>query len=352
MYQPILRALLSVFCCLPTLTFSRADETKSELIEIDSTKIETVDDDLRRKIQDWIIDLESVPLLADQLAVVVTGSYFSGGRVAGGDTVNGRQFTIGWATQKGTRNQRIILQDEGLLDPIFNDGKDERFMRANASGMDQLKMGDRYFEALGLQVRPESKKSKLESQFKQSGLFYPTTATTATATEWYRGTASEPISARVEIERLTGAYEQDGSTIVEFLYQSSDRAILYRYVVFRDGVPIQVEDQMAISDSGRFRRISLLNPQKEDEEQLKDTRSKAVTVARTQSKWVTVKGDFKLPVEMKSVTTKGPHAIEVTAKCMWLLKEQVKPEIFASRTVGAMTPTQWLHKQETIPRTK
>ncbi|MDG2221632.1 MAG: hypothetical protein P8L85_09640 [Rubripirellula sp.] len=330
------------FLCgyLLTLSLAFAAEKKPSGFEIDVAKLKSVTPETKHQIQDWLIDLESTPLLVQRLAVVITGEVFTGGKIGEKETVNAKQFAIAWVTQAGTKNQRVIFQDASLLDPVVQDRDGQRYVQSNANALDQLKRGDEYFEARGLKRYPLSRKPRLSPLLKISGVFYPITATTATATEWYRGSAATPLTARVEIERLVNSYQQGEKTIAEFYYQSNDSAVLYRYVVFEGGVPVRVEDRMAMSSPGRFRLVSLLQPKSADLEQMQQTREAAVLVARTQAKWEKLQADLQVPIEIRSRTINGPHAIEFAVKCVWLANEKIKPVVFEPTSVGKLTPLQ------------
>ncbi|MDA9856942.1 hypothetical protein N9D23_02390 [Rubripirellula sp.] len=323
-----------------TLSLGFAAEKKPSDFEIDVAKLEPVTPETKHAIQDCLIDLESTPLLVQRLAVVVTGEVFTGGRIEGQEAVNAKQFAIGWVTQAGAKNQRVIFQGASLLNPVLRDRDGQRYVQSSANSFDQLKRGDEYFEARGPKRYPMSRKPRLAPLLKVSGVFYPTTATTATATEWYRGSAANPLAARVEIERLVSSYQEGKKTIAEFYYQSNDSAVLHRFIVFEGGVPIQVEDRMAMSTPGRFRLVSLLQPKSADLEQMKRTRESAVPVARTQTKWKKIQADLQVPIEIRSRTINGPHAIEFVANCVWLTNEKIKPVAFEPTSVGTLTPLQ------------
>ena len=330
--------VLLIACCVSSTLF--ANEVETDAIEIDPQKIAPITAEDKQAIESWLIDLESTPLLARKIAVIVTGSYFIGGRVKNVETISARQFAICWANKDGLQKQRVILRDEGLLNPSDAEENGDRYMRSNSNALDQLTIDQRYHEAAGLQLYPESKKNRLTQRLKLAGVFYPLAATTATATEWYGGSAMNPTSARVEIERLTGVYRQSDLTIAEFYYQSTNTAVLHRFVVFREGVPIQVDDRMAVSNAGRFRAIRLLQPSPEDLKQLAKTRKQSFDVARTRTEWIKVKPDLQLPSKLRSRTISGPHSIEVSAKCTWWVNDDVKPLIFKPGSVGKLSPLQ------------
>lgn len=319
-----------------------AEENVRKIIELNVERFESVSAKDKKLIQEWLIDLESTPLLAERLAVVVTGAYFTGGKMARSETAQARQFVFCWANRDGTKQQRVILRDESLLDPVVQTQGEDRFMQTNATSLDQLRLGERFRESMGIQVLPASKESRLNNRIRLAGVFYPIVATTATAMEWYRGSACQATSARVEIERLTGVYRDREMTIAEFYYQSTPKAVLHRFVVFRDGVPIQTEDRLAVHDGEEFRAIRLLDLSPEDLKQLKMTRQKASPIARTNAEWGTVEPDLKLPSHIRSQTISGPHSIEVEAKCVWFVNEEVKSVLFEHASVGKLAPLQLL----------
>jgi hypothetical protein len=323
-----------------------AKEPRDAEFKIAVEKIQPVTPEMKRQVQEWIIDLESTPLLASKLAVVVTGEYFTGGTKQGVESVNAKQFAMCWATQEGTKDQRVIFQEQSLLDPVLREADGGRYMQSSSNDLDQLKKRDKYFEASGRRVYPESTKPRLEQPLKLAGAFYPITAATATVTEWYRGSVAKPTSARVEIERLTGFYRQGDRVVAEFYYQSSEISVLHRLVVFKQGVPVQVEDRMAFAfkSNDRFRIVSLLRPEQDDLEQMQRTRKEAIPLALTRIQWGKIEPDLRVPIALDAKTVNGPNAIEAVAKCVWFVNDEVSPVIFDARSVGLLTPLELINR--------
>jgi len=326
--------LLSLLMHLSGVAPAAADEPPKR-IKVSLGLLQAPTAKQRERVHDWILDLETTTLLADRLAVVATGEYFVASGVKDMDI---KRFAFCWAVEHQQDRERVVFGDSALNAPLNLEGPNARYVADTGSALDRLRVVDDFHEAINQQRRPVAKKSAIGKQLRLMGLFFPVTAASSVANEIYLGMARDPQKAKIDIKKLTGLYTSGSLTIAEFVSQWKRQYQIHRIVVFRNGLPVQVEDFLYFA-SGPDDLPALQAPEitQEAQERLADIRKGRRPRARTTVRWDAIH-ELKLPTELNSMMLSGPHDIEVEAKFMWLVNREIEDQWFQPDSVGLLGP--------------
>ena len=322
--------------CLPRVWAD--DPVGSETVEIDLRKMRVPSASDRKLIREWILDLQTKSMMFDRLAVDVTGEKFIGARVEKTDTIVARRFAFTWVIDQLGARERLVFADQSLLHSAKRQVDGVFLVDSNASAYDQLKLGDLYYGASGKQIHQPSKNRSLNARFRRCGVFDPVCATTAGAVSIITGKVFDRNLIQLHLKNLIGIYRKADLTIAAFEYRPAQDLIFLRVAVFRNAVPVQVDDHVSLG-SDRLQLAELGDKRGNDE--LLALHKLLTLHARNRSTWANFE-DVPLPVAMHAMTVGGEQDFEVRANFKWTLKASIPETVFALETVGVASPlTVW-----------
>lgn len=288
----------------------------------------------RKRLGNWILELQSRTMVVDRLAVDVSGEKYIGANVDGSERVVARRFAYTWAIDHQEDRERMVFADQSLLGaPIQKTGK-AYLIDSQASSYDQLRIKDWFHGATGKQVHPPSRSKSLNARFRLGGVFDPICATTGGVVSIATGKAFERNKCQLHGKNLIGIYQQKDLTVAAFEYQPVPQLIFVRVASFRDTVPVQVDDFLSLgSDLTQVLELGDRRGQKE----LSLLQKIVKPHARTTSVWASVTG-VQLPVKLHSLTLGGEQDFEVTASFKWRIGSHVHDSVFDAENLGSTSP--------------
>lgn len=311
-----------------------SDETP-KAIDVQLEKFQSVDADDRQRVEQWLLELDLVPLVADRVAYTATGTYFLAGKGKEKHISNLRQFAIGWSLDNRHDRERLLVVDQRLLNPEMADEGKWRLMQSGASELDRLRIEATYHEANGTSVYEPGPKSRVSPSMEGMGVFFPTRAATSNPISCWSGQAIDRAKPSVTIDRLTGIQEIGKHTVALFEYRPADFYVFFVGICFLDGRPVQC-------DSWRqFRRPEDMSRKKPSEKQAQEERQYLITsakrIARVQSQWKTLE-TVAVPTRIHATTMDDFYDIELIADIHWFVNDQVARESFEPVNVGRFGP--------------
>jgi len=288
----------------------------------------------RKRLGNWLLELQSRSMVVDRLAVDVSGEKYIGAKVDGSERIVARRFSYTWAIDHQEDRERMVFADQNLLGtPMKKYGK-TYLIDSQASSYDQLRIKDWFHGATGKQVHPPSKSKSLNARFRLCGVFDPICATTGGVVSITTGNAFERNKCQLHEKNLIGIYKQQDLTVAAFEYQPVPQLIFVRVASFRDAVPVQVDDFLSLgSDLTKVLELGDHRGQRE----LALLRKIVKPHARTTSVWASVAG-VQLPVKLLSLTLGGEQDFEVKAEFQWRIGRQVPDAVFDAENLGSSSP--------------
>ena len=302
--------------------------------EVDWRRFRVPTPEDRKRLGNWILELQSRTMVVDRLAVDVSGEKYIGAKVDGSERVVARRFAFTWAVDHQEDRERMVFADQSLLEaPMKKNGK-VYLIDSQASSYDQLRIKDWFHGATGKQVHPASRSKSLNARFRLCGVFDPICATTGGVVGIVTGNAFERNKCQLHKKNLIGIYQQQDLTVAAFEYQPVPQLIFVRVATFRDAVPVQVDDFLSLgSDLTQVLELGDRRGQKE----LSLLQKIVKPHARTTSVWASVTG-VQLPVKLHSLTLGGEQDFEVTAAFEWRIGSQVHDLVFDAGNLGSTSP--------------
>ena len=305
-------------------------------LEIKLDKFSRPSDDEKKLIEQWLLELDLVPMIADQVAFVATGTYFFGGKSESEKHIaNLRQYCIGWSLDNQADCERLLVINQRLLNPNVVDQGKWRLMQSDTAELDRLRIHSIFHEANGSSIYPPGPKSLIQDSLERANTFFPTRATTSSPTGCWAGRAMDRSKPVVTIDKLKGIQKVGHHSVALFEFRPADYYVYFIALSFLDTSPVQF-------DSWRqFRReqdISNKSPTPEQiQEEDKFLRSDAQHVARVQSVWQRL-GDHRVPVAIQGATLDDVYDIELTAEIQWFVNRRVNPESFKAESLRQLGP--------------
>ena len=278
--------------CLPRVWAD--DPVGSETVEIDLRKLRVPSASDRKLIREWILDLQTKSMIFDRLAVDVTGEKFIGARVGKTDTIVARRFAFTWVIDQPGARERLVFADQSLLHSAKRQVDGVFLVDSNASAYDQLKLGDLYYGASCKQIYQPSK-TGLSMHVSGVAVFLTLCATTAGAVSIITGKVFDRNLIQLHLKNLIGIYRKADLTIAAFEYRPAQDLIFLRVAVFRNAVPVQVDDHVSLG-SDRLQLAELGDKRGKDE--LLALHKLLTLHARNRSTWANFE-DVPLPVAMR-----------------------------------------------------
>lgn len=326
-------AVMSFATVLPGLA-----DTREKLPEPLAVKLEGFgkpSDAEKKEIDQYLLELELVPKMADRIAFVATGTYFLAGKGKEAHISNLRHYAIGWSLDNGQDRERLMVINQRLLNPKVVDRDRLRMMQSDTSQLDRLRVKSTYHEADGSVIYEPGPKSQIEDSLRARSVFFPTRAATKTPLSCWTGQAFDYSKPSVTIERLVGTQRMEQATVALFEYRPADFYVFYVGLSFVDGSPVQCDAWR------QFRpQESESAPPRSDEEIEKERdelMSGAKHVARVQSRWRQL-GAHAVPVFIHGVTLDDVYEVELVAEIQWFVNDQVNPESFQADSIRQIGP--------------
>jgi hypothetical protein len=316
-------------------TTSDKARREPKAVEIELNRFQPPTEDDKKQIEQWLLELDLVPLLADRVAFAATGTVFFAGKGDESQISNLRQFAIGWSLDNREDRERLMVINQPLLAPITREQDMSQIMHSNTSQLDQLRIKRQYHEASGL-IRLESgPTSKLRERLERANTFFPTRAATSSPIASWQGRSIDRSNPTVTIDRLQGIQRIGAHTVALFEFRPADFYVFLVGIAFLDGSPVQC-------DSWRqFRRANdIENAQptpEQSESQRLYVRSNATRVARVQSIWQKTE-THSVPVWIHGVTLNDAYDVELLAEIRWYVNDQVNPLVFQLETLQQLGP--------------
>ncbi len=326
---------LVFLCCICVTQVVRGEEKFAEPIKVDLERFEAPSEDDRKNVSDWILDLESTTMLAEKLAVAVTGESYFATEMDDGETVNARRFAFTWAIDNTKDRDRIVFGDESIINPVVWDGRDALLQYSNAFQYDRLRLGDTYHEAVGTDIRDPSKVSFVTRSLKMHGVFFPVCAASTTASEIYTGGTFKENELHIGSKNLVGIHKMRDLVLAEFEYRPTPVMSYFRVAVFRDGDPIQIEDFMTYLRK-ELPPLNPVDPSKRDRDELEKLHRQLRPQASGQVNWTRV-GDLHLPVALKTRRGGSPRDRN-QAQFSWKVNDEVPATAFSTERLGRTGP--------------
>jgi hypothetical protein len=318
---------------------AKAEETRAKdptkAIDVQLENFRPPSSQEREQIEQWLLELDLVPMVADRVAFTATGTYFLAGKGNEKHISNLRQFAIGWSLDNERDRERLLVIDQRLLNPDMIEQGIWRLMQSGTSELDRLRIESTYHEANGTSIYDPGPKSHVQQSMEGIGVFFPTRAATSNPMACWSGHVMDRSKPSVTIDRLTGMQQIGQYQVALFEYRPADFYVFFVGVCFRDGLPVQC-------DSWRqFRRpedMSNKAPTTKQREAERDYLvSTAKRVARVQSKWKTL-GTSSVPTHLHATTTDDFYEVELVSEIQWFVNGQVSPKAFEPATVGQFGP--------------
>ena len=303
-------------------------------IEVDWGKFKVPDPQERKRLRNWILELQSRTMVVDRLAVDVSGEKYMGAKVDGSERVVARRFAFTWAIDHQKDRERLVFADQSLLGIPLKKTERAYLVDSQASSYDQLRVRDWFQGATGKLVHPRSKSKSLNTRFRLCGVFDPICASTGGVVSIATGNAFERNRCQLHEKNLIGIYEQQDLTVAAFEYQPVPQLLFVRVASFRDAAPVQVDDFLSLGND--LTQVLELGEQRGQKE-LSLLRKIVKPHARTTSVWASVTG-VQLPVQLHSLTLGGDQDFEVKAKFRWRMESQVPDAAFDAETLGSTSP--------------
>ena len=317
------------------LAQDKSREPVPKVIEIDLTKFKSPSDEEKSQVEQWLLELDLVPMVADRVAFTATGTYFFGGKGKEKHIANLRQYAIGWCLDNREDRERLLVINQQLLNPNIVDQGKWRLMQSNTSELDRLRIKSLYHEANGSSVYEPGPKSHIQDSFERANAFFPTRAATCSPTSCWSGMAIDRSKPMVTIDKMQGIQKIGQHTIALFEYQPVDYYVYFVGLAFLDGSPVQYEGWR------QFRREEDKNNQSPTPEQKQAEReylrSTAKRVSRMQSKWKRLE-TYAVPIWIQGSTLDDFYDIELVADIQWFVNDQVNPEAFNAATLQGLGP--------------
>lgn len=338
----ILSPLLVVSCLWISLSgsllppaYGVSDELSPKVVDCDLSNFEAPTEEEKKQVEEWLLDLDLVSLLADRIAFTATGTYFLSGKESEKHISNLRQYAIGWSLDNRGDRERLVFADQRLLNADVIDQGEWRMMKSDSSRLDQLRLKSQFHEANGSTVYAAGPKSQIYDGLQREGVFFPTRAATSNPTACWAGQAIDRSKPMVTIDRLQGIRMIGAQTAALFEFRPADFYVMFVCIVFRDGAPVQCESWRQFRRQ-QDREIRVPTPEQAQQER-EYLMSTAKRVARVQSKWKTIE-TCAVPTWIHGVTMNDMHEVELVADIEWYVNKQVNEESFSPDNVSQLGP--------------
>ncbi len=313
----------------------RPGEKPPEVIDIDLTRFSPASDDEKKQVEQWLLELDLVSMVADRVAFTATGTYFFAGKGKEKHITNLIQYAIGWGLDNREDRERLLVVNQRLLNPNIVDQDKWRLMRSDTSELDRLRIKSDYHEADGSSRYTPSPKSTIQDSLERAHVFFPTRAATNSPISCWSGQAIDRSKPMVTIDKMQGIQKVGNHTVALFEYYPTDFYVYFVSLAFLDGSPVQRDGWR------QFREIKDKDDASPTPEQIQAEReylrSTAKRVARTQSKWKQLE-THAVPVWIKGSTLDDFYDVELVADIQWYVNDQVNPEAFNPETLQNLGP--------------
>jgi hypothetical protein len=306
-----------------------------EVIEIELTRFQPPSDEDRKQVEQWLLELDLVSMVADHIAFTATGTFFFAGKGKEEHITNLLQYAIGWCLDNRQDRERLLVINQQLLNPDIIDQEKWRLMQSDTSELDQLRIKSLYHEANGSVRYQASPKSRIQNSLESAHTFFPTRAATSNPMTCWSGQAMDRSKPMVTIDKLAGIQTIGKHTVAMFEFHPADFYVFYVSLAFLDGAPVQVDGWR------QFRRVADKDNPSPTPAQIEAEReyllSTAKRVARTQSKWTKLE-TCAVPVWIQGSTLNDFYDVEVVANIQWYVNEQVNPQAFDPESLQQLGP--------------
>ncbi len=323
----------------------------SEYHRVNRNDFREPDEFQRSTIESYVLELELLCRMTDRLGWIGNGQYYFASREAEYHATSLRQFAMSWAVDNQFGYERCVLVDQERLQPN-SVSLNAVASQSSQTHLDRLRKSDEFHEAMGLAVFPAGEKSRLDKQFKHSGLFSPTIAAISHPLDCWSGRAIDRGQQFIDCDRLMGVQSHKGDTLALFCFRPASFYHYYITVYFKNGYPVQTDFWRSLDGvSVRAERASpSLIDEAEEVDQEGGRRKRrfvdAMHVATTSTTWKMLR-ETPFPSRIVSRTLHEQPEIELSAEFEWCASEQINPDTFNPNTVGKLAPFETRH-----PRTK
>jgi hypothetical protein len=304
-------------------------------LDIQLKGFQTPEEADKKQIEQWLLELDLVPMLADRVAFAATGTIFFGGKGNESHISNLRQFAIGWSLDNREDRERLLVINQRVLGPEVRDLDQSQYMFSTTSELDRLRIKTQYHEANGSQRLEPGPTSKLQEKLERSNTFFPTRAVTASPISIWQGRTMNRSNPSVNIDRLQGIQRIGAHTVALFEYRPADFYVFLEGIAFLDGSPVQCDSWRQIR---RDSDIAKRDPTPEQIQAERDfVRANATRISRIQSIWQKT-DTHAVPVLIRGITLDDVYDVELTAEIRWYVNEQVNPLTFQVETLQQLGP--------------
>ena len=313
----------------------RSSKQLPEVVEIELTRFKPPSDEDKQRVEQWLLELDLVSMVADRIAFTATGTFFFAGKGKDEHITTLHQYAIGWSLDNRQDRERLLVINQQLLNPDIIDQGKWRLMQSDTSELDQLRIKSLYHEADGSIRYEASAKSRLQNSLESAHAFFPTRAATSNPVACWMGQAMDRATPGVTIDKLQGIQTIGKHTVALFEFHPADFYVFYVSLAFLDGSPVQVDGWR------QFRRVADKDNPSPTPAQIKAEReyliSNAKRVARMQSKWIKLE-THAVPVWIQGSTLNDFHDVELVAEIKWYVNDQVNPEAFEPESLQQLGP--------------
>ncbi len=318
-------------------------DTREKLPEPMTIKLEGFgkpSDAEKKEIDQYLLELELVPKMADRIAFVATGTYFLAGKGKEAHISNLRQYAIGWSLDNRQDRERLMVINQRLLNPKVIDRDRLRMMQSDTSQLDRLRVKSVYHEANGSSIYKPGQKSQIEDNLRSQSVFFPTRAAIKTPLSCWTGQALDYSKPSVTLGHLIGTQKIGRATVALFEYHPADFYVFYVALSFVDGSPVQCDAWRQFRQ--REDKPTPTPSEEEIEKERDELMSGAKHVARVQSKWQQL-GAHAVPIVIHGVTLDDVYEVELFAEIQWFVNDHVNPGSFQVDSIGQLGPFSVAH---------